>query len=140
MRILLLIITFFAWFGLNAQTKPFVCGGDTLETWQGVRYCYVVKNDYGRIPKKGDRLQVNYTGYFENGTPFDSSNNNSFSFRLQKLEVIKGWDIAFSKMREGEKARIFIPWKLAYGKYGNPPKIPRKSNLVFDVELVRIVN
>ena len=40
-------------------------------------------------------------------------------------------------MRVGEKARLVLPYTLAYGEnpYGN---IPAYSNLIFDVELMNI--
>ena len=39
-------------------------------------------------------------------------------------------------MREGEKATLTCPYTMAYGVRGSPPKIPGKSTLIFDVELI----
>lgn len=138
MRILI-VIAFLSFSHVWSQTgfdSSFSCAGkDTIETWQGLRYCIIESTD-GRVAEKGDRLYVQYKGYFSNGVVFDSS--MTFSFRLQKLEVIRGWDIGFALLREGESARFFVPWKLAYGKHGRPPMIPRKADLIFDVKLLRI--
>jgi peptidylprolyl isomerase len=41
-------------------------------------------------------------------------------------------------MHVGGKRRLFIPYQLAYGEAARPPKIPAKSNLIFDIELVSI--
>lgn len=138
MRVVLLIscLSFSFLWAQDGFDSSFSCKGrDTLETWQGLRYC-IIESTEGRTPEKGDRLYVEYKGYFSNGVVFDSS--TSFNFRLQKLEVIRGWDIGFALLKEGESARFFVPWKLAYGKHGRPPMIPRKADLIFDVKLTRI--
>ncbi len=138
--ILLCIIGAFSASGFSQDTLKFDCTGiDTLETWQGVKYCKVHTVENGITPKKGDKIYVRYAGYLENGQLFDTSGKGTFVFSLQKLEVIRGWDIVVSYMKEGEKVRAFIPWKLAYGKFGNPPVIPRKANLIFDIELIKVV-
>jgi len=38
-------------------------------------------------------------------------------------------------MTEGDKWRLHIPYQLAYGERGSPPKIPGYSVLVFDIEI-----
>lgn len=88
----------------------------------------------------GDIVKVHYTGYFENGKIFDSSvrRGEPIQFTLGKGQVIKGWDEGLSKLAVGEKARLIIPYQLAYGEYGRPPTIPAKANLIFDVELIDV--
>jgi len=39
---------------------------------------------------------------------------------------------------EGDKWKLHIPFKLAYGESGSPPKIPGYSTLVFDIELLKV--
>jgi peptidylprolyl isomerase len=60
--------------------------------------------------------------------------------------VIPGWDQGFYGMKIGGKRRLFIPWQLAYGARGHltgdpkNPGIPAKADLIFDVELVDVVD
>ena len=83
---------------------------------------------------------VHYTGWFPDGTKFDSSHDHPggapITFPYGAHQVIYGWDTGFEGMRVGGKRRLFIPYQLAYGELGNPPRMPAKANLVFDVELV----
>ncbi len=98
----------------------------------------------GQGAKAGDIVSVNYTGTFEDGTPFDSNVDPKFGhvepFTLQigVTRVIEGWQQGLVGMKVGEKRKLFIPWQLGYGAAGNPPAIPPKANLIFEVELLSI--
>lgn len=91
-------------------------------------------------------LTVHYTGWLPNGKKFDSSvdRNEPFPFPYGAHRVIIGWDTGFEGMRVGGKRRLFVPWELAYGELGMPPRspadpgMPPKQNLIFDVELLGI--
>ena len=88
-------------------------------------------------PKKW--YSIRYTGYLTDGTVFDSNADKPgepFSFPYGAHQVINGWDTGFAGMHVGGKRRLFIPYQLAYGANGRPPKIPPKSMLIFDVEFV----
>ena len=101
-----------------------------------------IKIGTGPVPEPFRYYTVNYTGYLPNGTKFDSSvdpefkHPTPFTFPYGGHRVITGWDTGFEGMRVGGKRRLFVPYQLAYGLAGSPPKIPAKSNLIFDVELV----
>jgi peptidylprolyl isomerase len=85
---------------------------------------------------------VRYTGWLTDGTKFDSSYDHpggeAFPFPQGVHRVIMGWDSGFQGMHIGGKRRLFIPYQLAYGEAARPPKIPAKSDLIFDIELVSI--
>ena len=89
-------------------------------------------------PRMGGEIICNYDGRLLDGTPFDSSYRRGapFTFRVGAGAVIKGWDEAFLTMKKGEKRTLIIPYWLGYGVKGQPPKIPGKATLVFEVELL----
>lgn len=100
------------------------------------------------IPKKagngnkvqvGDTILVHYKGYLLNGDVFDSSYDRGrpMEYIVGSGGLIQGWLEAIPMMEEGEKVQLVIPWRLAYGQQAKGP-IPPYSNLVFDMEIVKI--
>ena len=88
----------------------------------------------------GKRLRMRYTGWLRTGSQFDSNTSaNGFVFTLGVGEVIAGWDIGVAGMREGGRRRIVMGSEYGYGARGSGP-IPGHATLVFDVELVAVLN
>lgn len=108
-------------------------------TSSGLRYLVRVPGA-GSPPGVGAQVTAHYHGTLLTGQKFDSSydRNEPFTFRVGTGAVIKGWDEAFIGMRKGEKRTLVIPWWLAYGEAGRPPRIPARATLVFDVEVLDI--
>lgn len=116
-----------------------VSGKDTITTASGLKYIKV-KETNGRQVVAGDTVTATYTGFFKDGFVFDSSveRNDSIILIVGKHQVIPGWDEGLQMMKEGEKFRFIIPYKLAYGDAGRPPIIPPKSDLIFDVYMKHV--
>jgi peptidylprolyl isomerase len=88
----------------------------------------------------GTVLLLNYTGYLENGTKFDSSvdNGQPFTFVLGSGMVIKGWDQGLVGMKVGGKRKLTVPPDLAYGSTGAGGVIPPNATLIFEIDLLGV--
>ncbi len=104
----------------------------------GIKYS-ITEPGEGKKIEEGLMVRVHYTGYFEDGEIFDNSVSRSdpFEFIAGEGMVIDGWDQAFKYLREGDKATLWIPYDLAYGKAGRGP-VPPETNLMFDVEILEV--
>jgi FKBP-type peptidyl-prolyl cis-trans isomerase FkpA len=94
----------------------------------------------GAEAKEGDKVKVHYTGrLLKTNFMFDTSvGKKPLEFTIGAGGVIKGWDQGVVGMKVGGKRKLTIPSKLGYGDAGNPPKIPPKATLVFEIELLSI--
>ncbi|MGH2413265.1 MAG: FKBP-type peptidyl-prolyl cis-trans isomerase [Microcystaceae cyanobacterium] len=112
---------------------------NVVTTPSGLKYTEL-KEGTGATPKKGQTVEVHYTGTLEDGTKFDSSRdrNSPFSFKLGVGQVIKGWDEGLSTMKVGSRRQLIIPPELGYGASGAGGVIPPNATLIFDVELLKV--
>ena len=113
--------------------KEFVNGQTTAS---GIKYI-IIKEGTGNMPNATSNVKVHYTGSFTNGNVFDSSVQRGEPIDFPLNQVIPGWTEAVQLMKEGSKYKFYIPYNLAYGERGMGP-IPPKSDLIFEVELLKI--
>jgi FKBP-type peptidyl-prolyl cis-trans isomerase FkpA len=114
--------------------------GKIVTTESGLKYEDVKVGD-GAEAKKGDSVEVHYTGWLaSDGKKFDSSldRKEAFVFKLGAGMVIKGWDEGVAGMKVGGKRKLLIPAALGYGARGAGGVIPPNADLVFEVELLKI--
>lgn len=93
----------------------------------------------GASPKPTDTVKVNYRGTLVNGTEFDSSYGRNEPAEFPLNHVIPCWTEGLQKMKVGGKAMLACPSDLAYGDQGRP-SIPGGAALIFEIELLDIVN
>ena len=112
---------------------------ELTHTHSGLKYMVHKKGD-GKIPSPMQDVSVHYAGFLLDGTVFDNSydTGEALKFPLGMGRVIKGWDEGISKLTVGSKATLFVPYALAYGEAGRPGTIPRRSDLVFYVEVLDV--
>ena len=97
---------------------------------------YDLKVGDGPMPISAQtKVTVHYTGWFVDGSKFDSSVDRGKPATFALSGVIRGWTEGVGSMRTGGKRKLLIPGKLAYGPRGRPG-IPPSAFLVFDVELI----
>jgi FKBP-type peptidyl-prolyl cis-trans isomerase FklB len=89
-------------------------------------------------PQVGTPCECHYAGRLLDGTEFDSSYKRGSPTTFAPNQVIKGWTEAMQLMVQGDKWEMYIPYDLAYGKSGKPPKIPPAACLVFVMEIMKI--
>ncbi len=108
-----------------------------VTTESGLQY-EVLKSGDGRSPTMSDRVTVHYRGLLVDGTEFDSSYKRGKPASFPVNGLIPGWTEALQMMKEGDKWRVMIPARLAYGSQGAGNAIPPNATLEFEVELVKV--
>jgi peptidylprolyl isomerase len=123
----------------DPQVATKVADADYKTTASGLKY-FDLKEGTGASPANGQTVVVQYTGWLQDGTQFDSSidSGTPFSFVIGSGNVIPGWDEGLATMKIGGKRQLLIPPALAYGASGAGNTIPPDATLIFEVELVEI--
>jgi FKBP-type peptidyl-prolyl cis-trans isomerase FklB len=107
-------------------------------TESGLQY-EVLTEGTGEKPTAADTVKVHYHGTLIDGTVFDSSVERGTPATFPLGGVIRGWTEGLQLMPVGSKYRLFVPYDLAYGEQARSGEIGPYSALVFDVELLEIV-
>ena len=89
--------------------------------------------------KPGDKVQVHYTGKLLDGSVFDSSVQRGEPAVFGVNGLIQAWQVALPKMKVGDKWTLYASPEMAYGKRGSPPAIGPNELLIFEMELLDIV-
>lgn len=106
-------------------------------TDSGILYKIIKKGNGEVSPTLADQVQCHYAGRLTNGIEFDASKDEPVQFGVG--QVIPGWTEVLQMMVEGDRFEVVIPSELAYGARGIQGVIPPYSTLIFEMELVNIV-
>lgn len=114
-------------------------------------YVEMISEGVGPLIDTNVIVKTNYTGKTMDGKTFDSNTDPTFN-HPEPLNVnmtndmnlgnpvIKGWTDGLKLLKKGSKAKFYIPSSLAYGPQPPGPEIPANANLVFDIEVVDLLN
>ncbi|CAG9855576.1 unnamed protein product [Phyllotreta striolata] len=103
----------------------------------------ILREGYGEKPKDAEIVRINYNAYIEyNAEPFDSTyaRKKVHQFIVNNGEVLLGLDIAVQSMRINEKSQFLMQPMYAYGKLGCLQRVPPDTEVMFEIELIQIVN
>lgn len=108
-----------------------------MVTESGLQYEILREGD-GSVPTASDRVRIHYRGTLLDGTEFDSSyDGDPVVFGVTQL--IPGFSEGLQLMPVGSHYRFAIPGELAYGMNGSGPQIGAMATLIFEVEMLEIV-
>ena len=111
---------------------------EVQEEPSGLQY-EILKEGKGQSPQVDSTVKVHYHGTFLDGRVFDSSVQREKPVTFPLNGVIKGWHEALLKMKPGSKWKLYVPSNLAYGEQGVGNAIPPDTPLIFEVELLEVV-
>ncbi len=113
--------------------------GDPLTTPSGLKY-YDITVGTGKSPgRPTSQARVHYTGYLLNGKKFDSSADSGGPQTFAINQVVPGFSEGLTSMKVGGKRKLIIPPNLGYGTQAQGG-IPPNSTLVFDIELLAVID
>jgi FKBP-type peptidyl-prolyl cis-trans isomerase FklB len=104
----------------------------------GLQY-QVLREGNGPKPEATDRVSVHYVGSFLDGNEFNNSYTGGDPAIFSVNRVIAGWTEALQLMKVGAKWKLWLPPELAYGEAGQGTQIGSNATLVFEVELLTIL-
>ncbi len=110
-------------------------------TGTGLYYMIVTENKKGRPIIFGDEIKVKYkVSLLDGSTCYSSEKNGPKQFKVGTANVETGVHEGVQLMKLGEKAVFIMPSHLAQGLSGDQDKIPPKSPVVYEVEIISMKN
>lgn len=93
-----------------------------------------IKEGTGATVEPHSSPKINYTGKYQDGTVFGTSEEMGGPITIPLDQTIPGFSKGIIGMKEGEKRRLFVHPDLGYGTTG---QLPPNELLIFDIEVVK---
>jgi FKBP-type peptidyl-prolyl cis-trans isomerase len=117
----------------------------TLKKTKSGAYVEIIKEGTGPLCTKGKVAELRYRGMLLNGNVFDGNFPEAGKPSKPLLPVtvlaggtVTGFDEGISLLRQGTKAKLYIPCNLGYGGQAQGTELPAYSSLIFDIEVVTV--
>ncbi len=107
-------------------------------TESGLQYEIIHEGD-GRSPEPESTVEIHYEGSLIDGQVFDSSRARGQSVKFPLDGIVSGLSEGIMLMREGASYRFFLPPELAYGEGGAGAAIGPNAALIFEIELIEVL-
>ena len=109
----------------------------------GLKYQDIVVGT-GETADIGKVATIHIVGWLDNSGQkgikfFDSYDQGQpIKFKVGTERVMKAWNFGVVGMRVGGKRRLLVPAELGYGSKGVEDLVPPKSDLILEIELVKV--
>ncbi len=111
---------------------------EMISSGTGLRYM-IYKKANGQKAENGMIAKVNFKVSLLDGTLcYSSDKTGAFEFLIGRDNVESGVHEGITYMHIGEKVILIAPSHLAHGLLGDDDKIPAKSSVVYDIELLAL--
>lgn len=111
---------------------------DMKETGTGLWYLIIEKGEGARV-EKGNLVNLDYTLSLLDGKEcYNSKSNGIKTFVVGQGGVESGLEEGVLLLHAGDKAKFIMTPHLAHGLTGDGNKIPGRSIIIYDVELLSI--
>lgn len=113
-------------------------GWEMHETGSGLSIM-IHENGEGELAAKGQVVELDYELSLITGDiVYSSDESGPMVFKIGFGGVESGLEEAILLMRKGDKAKLVIPSHLAHGFMGDQKKIPPRSTVIYDIELINL--
>jgi len=122
---------------INSYVKQHQLNVNTTGT--GLRYAILKENKSGKNIQPMDVVQLKFKIYLLDGTLcYSSDKDGKKTVKVDYDNVETGLHEGLKLMRKGEKGFFILPSHIAHGVVGDNNKIPPKSPLRMEIEVVDI--
>lgn len=113
-------------------------GWNMQESQTGLWY-EIIKKGNGPQALAGKSVTLSYNVWLLDGTHcYSSDTDGNKTFVIGKGGVETGLEQGILLLQEGDKARFIMPPHLAYGLIGDENKIPARSTIIYEIQVLKI--